>query len=93
MKIFSDILVSPENILTFVLYLDTQKTGNSQKDVTHCAGDMTSILDMNDPGLIMELITPLLSELIYNAYGIPPLVGNIQPLTDINTTGFNKDAY
>ena len=91
MKIFSDIQVSPDNTPFFVLYLDTQKTGDQNKDTAHCAMDMSNI-DMTDPDQIISLITPLLTNLVYTVYGKPPAFGKLEPLTDINTTGFDKNA-
>lgn len=72
MKIFSDIQVSPENKPVFVLYLDTQKTGDQIKDCLYAAHDFTLYVGSNDPEKLLELITPMLSELLYAAYGEKP---------------------
>jgi len=87
MKIFSEIQISPHNTPIFVLYLDKQETGDPNIDC-FCAGtEYTTYVDCNNPDKLMELITPLLSELIYNAYGESRFPK--EPITDWHQTGFD----
>lgn len=72
----------------FVMYLDTQKTGDESKDITHISIDMTGLEELKDPDQIISLLSPLLSELVYNAYGEKV---NKTPLTDWHATGFDRN--
>ena len=89
MKIFSEIKILPDNTPVFVLYLDTEKTGDPNKDCLHSAHDFSDYMDCNDPAKLLEIITPMLSELIYTAYGYPS--PNTEPLTDWHATGFDRN--
>jgi len=89
MKIFSDIQISPEEKPVFVLYLDTQVTGDQHKDCLYAAHDFTKYLGVNDPEKLLELIVPMLSELLYAAYGESVENAHKQPMTDWHATGFD----
>jgi hypothetical protein len=91
MKIFSDIQVSPENKPVFILYLDTQVTGDQNKDCLYAAHDFTPYVGNNDPEKLLELITPMLSELLYAAYGESPENARKEPITDWHATGFDRN--
>lgn len=91
MKIFSE-MMERENQRgelepTFVLYLDTQKTGDPSKDSLYAANDFTKVQGSNDPEVILALLIPMISELIYAAYGEPAIY--TKPLTDWHATGFD----
>lgn len=91
MKIFSEIVMSPENVPVFALYVDTQRTGDPNKDCLYAAHDFREIHE-KDADEMLEVLIPLLSELIYTAYSKAPEVGKMTPLTDWNRTGFDKNA-
>lgn len=91
MKIFSSIQISPENKPVFVLYLDTEKTGIQEQDCLYSAHDFTPYLGKEDPEKLLELITPMLSELLYTAYGETPENARKQPITDWHATGFDRN--
>ncbi len=94
MKIFSDlskVIVNAEQgeIPLFALCVDTQKTGNENKD-SFCAGaDFSSMQGVDDPDKILEFLIPILTNLIYTAYGQSPSAEYKKPITDYHATGFD----
>jgi hypothetical protein len=72
----------------FILYLDTQLTGDPTKDLKHCAMDFTPYVGCDDPEKMSSLILTMMSELIYKSYGEPM---NTKPLTDWHATGFDRN--
>lgn len=91
MKIFSE-MMERENHRgelepTFVLYLDTQRTGDPSKDSLYCANDFTNVQGTNDPEVILALLIPMISELVYTAYG--DSIVDKKPMTDWHATGFD----
>lgn len=93
MKIFSEMLQSEDpyerSIPVFAIYIDTYRTGNKEQDCFHSAADFSSMIGCNDPTKILEFLIPLLSELIYTAYGESAKDKNKTPLTEYSTTGFD----
>lgn len=49
MRIFSDMITSPEGKPVFALYFDTQKTGDPNKDCLYTATDFTSMVHCTEP--------------------------------------------
>ena len=96
MKIFSEILASQDGhgktVPVFLLYLDTQKTNNQEKDCVSTGIDFTSMQDCNDPEMILGFLIPLISELVYNAYGEPSYRKDMQPLQSAKQTGFDPSC-
>ncbi len=94
MKIHSEMLqmegLNGELRPNLVLYLDTQRTNDVQKDCFHAACDFSHLLGSNDADAILGFLIPMLSELVYNAYGEKPqFYGEKKPLTEYSRTGFD----
>lgn len=91
MKIFSEILEcnDPNNNIgsLFVLYLDTENTGDRNKDIKHCAHPISEV-HYNDPDLLIGMLIPMLSELIEASYGNSQ---SREPLTNWHATGFDRN--
>ncbi len=88
MKIFSNTIVAQDGTPVFALYLDTERTGDQQRDCLYAANDFTSMKGEDDAEKILNFLIPLLSELVYTAYGHRV---DTQPMTDYHATGFDKN--
>ena len=92
MKIHSQMQLSPHGDQLFVLYLDTEKTGNTGEDTLYCASDAKDFVNEDDPEEILAFIIPLLSVLVHTVYGEKPEIwGKKEPLTQYSTTGFDPN--
>jgi|GEM_PF-4398702 hypothetical protein len=89
MKIFSQIIEAPNGIPVFALYLDTEFSGNPEKDTSYAAIDCR-LIEGNDPERIISQIVPMISELIYHSYG--ESMQKTTPLTDWHATGFDRNS-
>lgn len=77
----------------FVLYLDTQRTNDVQKDTLYSACDFSHLVGSNDADAILAFLIPMLSELVYTAYGEKPqFYGEKKPLTEYSRTGFDPNC-
>lgn len=89
MKIFGEIIQAEDNnnnpVPVFILYFDTEKTGNTLSDLTHCAMNITNL--KMDSESITNLLIPMLSSLIEGAYGD----NNKHPLTNWEDTEFDRN--
>src|SRR5271165_571434 len=91
MKIFSDKILAPNGIEVFALYVDSELTGDREKDTVHCAVDV-ALSGNNDPDKILSHVIPMLTASVYNLYGKKPeLYGKKEPLTHYSTTGFDPN--
>ena len=74
----------------FVLYLDKQETNDPQKDCLYSSCDFSHLLGSNDADAILAFLIPMMSELVYTAYGEKPqFYGEKKPLTEYSRTGFD----
>jgi hypothetical protein len=96
MKISSEIIEQQDeyglSIPVFVLYLDSEETGNKDKDCRYSANDFSSMIGNNNPEEILSFITPMLSELLYGYYGKTAEDNHKTPLTDWHATGFDRNS-
>ena len=53
----------------FILSLNTNKTGDIDKDYMHIASDFSSIKNSNNPKEILDFLIPMLTELVHKSYG------------------------
>ena len=89
MKIFSNMITMNDGTPVFALYLDTEKTGVQSNDCLYSASDFTSLKGVDDPEKILEFLMPMLSELVYTAYG--EAISDKKPITDWHQTGFDRN--
>lgn len=91
MKIFSEMLdthdARNQPVQVFVLYLDSMKTGDPEKDIKNCGHSMQGI-DLNDSESLINIVVPMISSLIEDAYGDNSAK---TPLTDWHATGFDRN--
>jgi hypothetical protein len=89
MKVFSDTILAPNGTPVFALYVDSEITGDQNKDVVYAAVDL-NLLGHNDPDQILSHLVPMLTELVYTLYGEKPeRWGKKEPLTQYSNTGFD----
>ena len=96
MKIFSELVTRPDmygkETPTFALFLDTELTGDKNKDCLYAAADYTPIKDSQDADKILTFLIELLSSAVYTAYGEKPeYYGKKEPLTQYHRTGFDPN--
>ena len=96
MKISSEIIrqnvYSTESKLVFVMYLDTQRTGNQAADTFNCAYDFDKINMSENVNEISDFLIPILSQLIIDAYDDPDNYDSPtkkKPLESIKETNFD----
>jgi hypothetical protein len=90
MKIYSEILESVDKwekpVKVFVLYLDTQLTGNPEKDIKNCGMEM-KYMDPHNPDSIISVVVPMITSLIDESFGNP---SDKEPITEWHATGFDS---
>lgn len=94
MKIFSSIQQGVDKngmpAPLFVMHLDTEKTGHPDTDSFYVAFPEDFILSKNSEDLI-EVLTSMITSLVYNAYGIAPETMKKDAITDWHATGFDRN--
>jgi hypothetical protein len=93
MKISSNNLISHEGKPVFVLFIDTEKTGNPDQDCFYAAHDYSSFVgnENENSDKLIDMIMSMLSDLIHSAYGVSSEIANKKPLTDWHNTGFDRN--
>jgi hypothetical protein len=89
MKIFSDKMLAPNGTVVFALYVDSELTGDPDRDVVYSAIDI-ACLGNNDPNQMLSHLIPMLNEILYTLYGEKPEpYGRKEPLTNYKDTKFD----
>lgn len=69
-----------------VLFLDTQVTGNRERDTVNIALEFHG---ERDPDKLLDLLLPALTQLVYHAYGEPLHLQYLKPIESIKETRFD----
>ena len=87
MKIFSEKMIAPNGIEVFALYVDSELTGDKEKDTVYSALDVALL--GNHPDQILSHVIPMLTEMMYMLYGESPENARKKPITNWHATGFD----
>lgn len=88
MKIFSEKMLAPNGTVVFALYVDSELTGDPNRDVVYSAIDIATL--GNDPNQMLSHLIPMLNEILYTLYGEKPEpYGRKEAITKHSETGFD----
>ena len=81
-----------EQCKALVFFLDTGLTGDPEKDIVNTAIELKEDLGINNPDDVLNFLIPVITQLVYNAYGDPVEHQYKKPIKSIKETNFDTSC-